>query len=176
MQMYDAAIIACAAVCVGVLSVCVYPAQVAAAPGPSAEYSKADTDLLASLVNQERGTSSVAPLEMDEELCRVALDHAVDMIARGYFGHSSPHGVTLSTRLRKAGIPFRKASENLAGNASVVLAHRMLMDSPSHKGSILNPEFKKMGLAVVRGGPYGMMIVEIFLTTAEKDAVSISPR
>lgn len=36
------------------------------------------------------------------------------------------------------------------------------MKSPAHRGNILNDEFTRIGIAVVRGGPYGLMIVEVF--------------
>lgn len=127
------------------------------------------TESLGSLINKERQAHSLQPLALDESLCKVARDHATDMIETGYFGHVSPTGSTLSTRLSRANIPFRKAGENLAGHTSVAKAHAMLMMSAMHRGNILNPEFHEMGIAVVSGGPYGLMIVTVFLADTEVD-------
>ncbi len=150
----------------------VSPDQVVAAPeltrvAPETVYLKADSDSLGSLVNEERQAHSLPPLTLDQSLCEVARNHAADMIKTGYFGHVSPTGATPSTRLSRAGISFRKTGENLAGHTSVTKAHGMLMTSAAHRGNILNPEFHKMGIAVVSGGPYGMMIVEVFVADAE---------
>lgn len=128
-----------------------------------------DSESLGSLMNKERQAYSLQPLALDESLCEIARDHATDMVKTGYFGHVSPTGATLSTRLSRANVAFRKAGENLAGHTSVAEAHVMLMMSAMHRGNILNPEFHTMGVAVVSGGPYGMMIVEVFLADAEID-------
>lgn len=130
-----------------------------AAASPRAETEAAR---LASLVNDEREDASLAPLELDEDLCQVAASHAADMIEAKYFGHMSPDGSTLAARLRKAGVSASKSAENLAGHTSVTAAHDLLMKSPAHRGNILNDEFTRVGIAVLRGGPYGLMIVEVF--------------
>ncbi|MGE5483880.1 MAG: CAP domain-containing protein [Ignavibacteriales bacterium] len=114
------------------------------------------------LVNAERKNMHLPPLNLDERLCNVARRHAEDMIRSRYFGHLSPNSGTLAGRLARAEVTFEKAGENLAGNTSVPDAHRMLMQSPVHRGNILNPDFTRIGAAVVEGGPYGMMIVEVF--------------
>ena len=155
-----------------VASVAVCPLQVQSSPSqghPSAQavYLEAEGKTLASLINEERQAHSLRPLALDDTLCEIARDHAIDMIQTGYFGHTSPEGVTLSSRLRQAGMPFEKAGENLAGNTSVIDAHAMLMQSPAHRGNILSAEFKSMGVAVVSGGPYGLMIVEVFVTESQ---------
>lgn len=120
------------------------------------------TRTLVNLVNSEREDARLSPLILDERLCIVARRHAEDMIRSGYFGHVSPNSGTLAGRLAAAGVTFGKAGENLAGNTSVSDAHRMLMESPVHRGNVLNSEFTRIGAAVVKGGPYGMMIVEVF--------------
>lgn len=69
-------------------------------------------------------------------------------------------------RANKGGIRFTRLGENLAGNSDLADAHRMLMNSPTHRANILDPSFQRIGLAVVRGGPYGYMIVEEFIVPA----------
>ncbi|MCR4397351.1 MAG: CAP domain-containing protein [Firmicutes bacterium] len=133
-----------------------------AASSPSGTPTEAQ-NLLVRLINMERTARGAPPLVLDADLCEAARRHAEDMIASGYFGHRSPTLGTLASRLGRLGIPFRKAGENLAGHTSVAGAHKMLMDSGVHRGNILDPEFNRLGVAVVTGGPYGAMIVEVFL-------------
>lgn len=134
----------------------------AASPAIQIAMSDTKTRTLFTLVNSEREDARLSPLSLDERLCIVARRHAEDMIRSRYFGHLSPNSGTLAGRLAAAGVTFEKAGENLAGNTSVPDAHRMLMQSPVHRGNVLNSEFTRIGAAVVKGGPYGMMIVEVF--------------
>lgn len=122
------------------------------------------------LINKERSEAGLTALILSEELSAVAKDHAVDMIERDYFGHVSPTSGTLAARLRSAGIEFDKAAENLAGCTSPKVAHKLLMESASHKANVLSERFTHVGVAAVDGGPYGMMIVEVF-TSSPADVV-----
>ena len=88
------------------------------------------------------------------------------MIQNGYFGHISATDGTPARRANRGGIRFTRLGENLAGNSDLADAHRMLMNSPTHRANILDPAFQRVGLAVVRGGPYGYMIVEEFIVPA----------
>ncbi len=118
--------------------------------------------VLLSLINEARQEADLPLLAMNSEVSKVARAHATDMIARDYFGHVSPNKSTVYTRLRKAGIEFDRAGENLAGDTSVAHAFASWMESPSHKGNVLG-DFAKVGIAVVEGGSYGMMIVAVFV-------------
>lgn len=114
------------------------------------------------LVNVERLRAGREALVLDPALIIAAERHARDIIARGYFGHLDPDGVTPARRARLAGVEFGVLGENLAGNTSIADAHRMLMASPAHRGNILNSRYSRVGIAVITGGPYGLMIVEMF--------------
>jgi len=124
-----------------------------------------ETAILAS-INEARKASGLAPVVWDPSLSRVARGHAQDMIQNGYFGHISATDGTPARRANKGGIRFTRLGENLAGNSDLADAHRMLMNSPTHRANILDPGFQRVGLAVVRGGPYGYMIVEEFIVPA----------
>lgn len=116
---------------------------------------------LLSLVNEAREEGGLQPLALSCELLRVARGHADEMIEMEYFSHRSPVTGSPRDRVRQAGLSPLRVGENLAGNTSVVAAHLMLMGSPAHRANILGP-YEVAGLAVVRGGPYGMMIVQMF--------------
>lgn len=119
-------------------------------------------------VNAERRAAGLDQLVADPALADVAAAHARDMIARQYFAHVAPGGATPATRLHRAGIHFLAAGENLAGHTSVAGAHAMLMASPGHRAVILGPVFTRAGIAVVPGGPYGLMIVEVFIAPPQQ--------
>ena len=113
-------------------------------------------------INAEREKNGLNPLVMDETLTEIASEHAVDMIVRDYFSHWSPEKLSPGDRMRNADVPFRVMGENLAGNSSVSHAHSMLMNSPSHRANILNERFNKVGVSIIDGSKYGMMMVMKF--------------
>jgi uncharacterized protein YkwD len=112
-------------------------------------------------INIAREEAGLEALAFSDSLAQVARGHAEDMIANNFFGHVSPTTRTLASRLRAAGISFEKSGENLAGDSSVSNAFKLWMGSSSHKGNVLG-DFNEVGIAVVKGGPYGYMIVAVF--------------
>jgi uncharacterized protein YkwD/uncharacterized membrane protein required for colicin V production len=114
------------------------------------------------LVNRERTSRGLVPLEMDGELRLLARAHADDMFRRGYFAHDTPEGTDPFDRMRDANIRFGLAGENLALAPTVQIAHEGLMNSPGHRANILNGGFRKVGIGVLDGGIYGKMFVQEF--------------
>lgn len=114
------------------------------------------------LVNQERARAGLAPLEADPELVQVARAHSADMYARGYFSHFTPEGLSPFDRIQVAGVPYRTAGENLAHASTLSIAHNGLMNSPGHRENILRPEFGRVGIGILDGGPRGLMITQNF--------------
>jgi uncharacterized YkwD family protein len=121
-----------------------------------------ESQLLA-LVNNERTAAGLAPLTPDARLDQTARAKSQDMISRGYFDHNSPTYGSPFDQLQAAGIAYHAAGENLAGNQTVAAAHQALMDSPGHRANILNPQFTKVGIGIIEGGPYGLMVTEQFI-------------
>lgn len=124
-----------------------------------------DVAALLALINQERATAGLQALTLSTDLSRVAALHAQDMIDRSYFAHNSPLTGTPARRATAAGIKFTKLGENLCGHSSLAEGHALLMTSKLHRGNILGTSYDSVGLAVTHGGPYGLMIVEMFLQT-----------
>jgi uncharacterized protein YkwD/uncharacterized membrane protein required for colicin V production len=119
-------------------------------------------EAMLALVNEERTSRGLVPLEMDAELRLVARAHAADMFARGYFAHDTPDGVDPFERMRAANIVFGLAGENLALAPTVEIAHDGLMNSPGHRANILNEGFRRVGIGVLDGGVFGKMFVQEF--------------
>ena len=114
------------------------------------------------LVNEERRAAGLKPVAPDPELTEVARAHSADMFARGYFAHVSPDGLDPFDRMRRAGVIFRTAGENLALAPTVKVAHTGLMNSPGHRANILRPEFGRLGLGIMDGGYRGIMVSQEF--------------
>lgn len=114
------------------------------------------------LVNQERTKAGVNALAADMRLVKVARMKSLDMIKNNYFGHQSPVYGSPFDLLKSQGITYRTAGENIAGNSSVANAHTSLMNSAGHRANILNPNYSKIGIGIVAGGPYGLMISQEF--------------
>lgn len=115
-----------------------------------------------SMVNAERIKEGLNPLKPDPELTEVARRHSRDMFARGYFSHVAPEGKGPFDRMRESGVRFSHAGENLALAQTLDLAHSGLMHSPGHRANILRPQFGRLGIGIVDGGMYGLMISQEF--------------
>lgn len=119
------------------------------------------TDML-HLINDERAKEGKKPLSADPALAEVALAHSRDMFARGYFSHINPEGKTPFNRIDEAKIRYLSAGENLALAQTLYIAHTGLMNSPGHRANIMNSGFGRVGIGVLDGGIYGLMITQVF--------------
>ncbi len=114
------------------------------------------------LVNKERAAKGLKPVEADEELAKVARKHSMDMFVRGYFSHYTPERKNPFDRMREDNVVFLMAGENLALSQTLDMAHDGLMKSPGHRANILNPTFGRLGIGIMDGGIYGLMITQNF--------------
>ncbi|HKZ65579.1 MAG TPA: CvpA family protein [Chitinophagaceae bacterium] len=114
------------------------------------------------LVNKERAKEGLPALKADPAMTRVARAHSRDMFVRGYFAHNSPDGKTPFDRMRAAGVQFSAAGENLALAQTLEIAHTNLMNSPGHRANILHPAFGRLGIGILDGGFFGLMVSQEF--------------
>jgi uncharacterized protein YkwD len=114
------------------------------------------------LINMERAKEGLKPLKADREETLVARAHSKDMFARGYFAHVNPEGKDPFDRMKAAKVKFRTAGENLALAQTLQIAHTNLMNSPGHRANIMNPQYKRVGIGILDGGFYGLMISQEF--------------
>ncbi|MBI2593491.1 CvpA family protein [Candidatus Daviesbacteria bacterium] len=117
---------------------------------------------LINLVNKERETNSLKSLEFDPALTKIARSHSADMFKRGYFAHNSPEGKNVSDRAMEESYSFLVIGENLAYAPTVELAHKGLMNSEGHRRNILSPDFNRIGIGIMDGGVYGLMVTQVF--------------
>lgn len=101
------------------------------------------------------------PLAWSAALAEIADGHGTEMYAEGYFSHVSPATGSVADRLAAERIPFRVAGENLALNPTVDGVHAGLAASPSHRATMLEPRFTRVGISA-HDGPLGLMVVQVF--------------
>lgn len=120
---------------------------------PSSVYFAAMTsNSLEELVNQTRAEHNLAPLEVDTKLAQSAIFKAEHILKEDYFAHTSPSGVTPWYWFKKSNYNYQYAGENLAIDFTDSRSlHRALLNSPTHRANILNPNYTEMGIAVVTG-------------------------
>lgn len=121
---------------------------------------------LVELVNQERAAAGLDPLQADGQLAAVARSHSLDMARNRFFSHHSPNTGSMGDRLERAGVPYRRAAENIAINNSIEAAHQALMESPHHRHNVLNPEYSEIGIGVVRVGEQ-VLVTQAFVRPQE---------
>lgn len=114
------------------------------------------------MLNEERRKRHIDTLRADTLLRDVARAHSRDMFARSYFSHITPGGLSPFDRMHRAHIFFLTAGENIALAQSLLIAHDGLMNSPGHRANILNPAFHRVGIGILDGGLFGLMITQDF--------------
>jgi uncharacterized protein YkwD len=114
------------------------------------------------MVNKERREQGLPILAPDPELREVARAHSRDMLARSYFSHNTPEGKTVADRARRAKVRYLTIGENLALAPTLKMAHTGLMNSPGHRANILRNTFARVGIGILDGGRYGIMVTQNF--------------
>jgi uncharacterized protein YkwD len=114
------------------------------------------------LVNKDRAEEGLPPLKRDQKLTKVGREHSRDMFARGYFSHVTPDGKDPFDRMKANDIHFITAGENIALAQTISIAEYGFMHSPGHRANILNPAFVHIGIGILDGGIFGLMISQEF--------------
>ena len=124
---------------------------------------KNEVDDLFNLVNIERINANLDPLEFSQTLSDIADKYGQNMYLNGFWCHKDPNnGYLITDRLLEVGYPPPKLiGENLAMSSTIYSGHLSLMNSISHKETILDNEFNRIGIGIV-SGPIGLIIVQIF--------------
>ena len=134
--------------------------EITPAGGPVEDRPDLATELLDRL-NLFRIEAGEEPLAWSAALAEIAAGHGFEMYEEGYFSHVSRGTGSVADRLAAQGIPFRIAGENLALNPTVDGVHGGLAASPSHRATMLEARFTRVGISV-HDGPLGLMVVQVF--------------
>ena len=115
------------------------------------------------MINKQRADNGLVALKSDAEIQRIARIKAQDMIDNNYFSHSSPTYGSPFDMLKKFGVSYKTAGENIAGNSSNSEAVIAWMNSSGHRANILNSSYNYTGIGVVTGSKYGKIYVQMFV-------------
>jgi len=101
------------------------------------------------LVNAERKQHGLNTLDYSKKISHTARKHSEDMVKNNYFDHTDLNGHSPFDRMKRDGIQFNAAAENLAyGQQSSIYAHEGLMNSLGHRENILNTHVNTLGVGV----------------------------
>ncbi|MCC3380991.1 CAP domain-containing protein [Paenibacillus farraposensis] len=104
------------------------------------------------LVNNERSKNGLKPLTSDAKLTEVALAKAKDMSTNNYFSHTSPTYGSPFDMMKKFGVSYTYAGENIAmGQKTPQEVMNAWMNSQGHRENILKPEYTQIGVAYYNG-------------------------
>jgi len=144
-------------------------------PGFNSQTYEVET-LIFQKVNEERGMQGLPKLIWDPMLADIARQHSLDMAKESYFSHDNPEGQGPTERAEDAGIETIKqqgyvyqvgVAENIGmmptGNVEgygyvgspETVADAMMegwMDSPGHRGNILDSTYGVIGVGVAYDG------------------------
>jgi uncharacterized protein YkwD len=113
------------------------------------------------LHNQIRASRGLPRLRENAKLRRAALGHSSDMVARGFFDHTTPTGVTMVDRIMASRYASRNVGwslgENLAWGTGTLATPREVMsawmNSPGHRANVVKRSYREIGIGVVTGTP-----------------------
>lgn len=101
------------------------------------------------LTNAARVRHGRSILAWDGAVAGTARKHSADMAMNDYFAHENLNGESPFDRMKKDGIHFIRAGENLAyGQSSSIFAHEGLMNSKGHRENILIKDYSHLGIGV----------------------------
>src|SRR5699024_8076534 len=101
------------------------------------------------LTNAERVNHGLSVLNWEDGVRQTARSHRADMAVNHYFNHTNQQGLSPSGRMKRDGIAFRGAGENIAsGQMSSIFAHEGLMNSLGHRENILHRDYQFLAIGV----------------------------
>ncbi|MGZ4159788.1 MAG: CAP domain-containing protein [Neobacillus sp.] len=107
------------------------------------------------LTNQERAKNGLPALKVDLTLSKMAHEKSRDMSVNHYFSHTSPTYGTPFDMMKKFGITYSYAGENIAmGQQTPEEVVNAWMNSEGHRRNILDPNFTYIGVGYVSQGNY----------------------
>jgi len=150
------------------LAVVLFAAACFSLPVPARAEDAINPASVASEANASRALFGISPLTEDRKLDSIARRKAADMLARGYFSHSTPDGRNSWWWLKQSNYYYYFAGENIAvGFSNAQNLETAWMNSPLHRANIINQRYTRIGVGAVTGtylGKQTTFIVEYFST------------
>lgn len=120
-----------------------------------------DEQALFDAVNKVRKEEGLKALQFDAQLVTVARLKAKDMKDNNYFSHTSKYYGTPFDMMKKYGIKFSTAGENIAGNQSIDKVVKAWLKENGN--NIYNDKFTHTGVGIVDSPTYGKLFVQMFI-------------
>ncbi|MFN7250971.1 MAG: CAP domain-containing protein [Anaerobacillus sp.] len=112
------------------------------------------------ITNEIRKRHQLNELQWDEETSIVAFHHSEDMKLNEYFSHTSPAYGELKDRLKKQGIFYQLAGENIAAKyVDAIAVVEGWLNSEGHRVNLLHEDFTHLGVGV-----YELYYTQNFIT------------
>lgn len=115
------------------------------------------------LMNCERMTTGLEPLECDLRLVWLGRKHSLDMAERDYFDHTNLEGDSPFDRMEQNGIVFSAAAENIAMYPRVQDASLGWMDSQGHRTNILSSSNSHAGVGIATVNSRDLFLTQLFI-------------
>jgi uncharacterized protein YkwD len=140
-------------------------ASATSCPNTDAQVSGLSQDQMESsigcLINEERASFGLQPVQSNAKLRQAALSHSREMISEGYFEHTSPAGLSFVDRIEQygymKGVRSWDVGENLVWGSEQLSTPGALvtawMNSPPHRENLLRGRYNEIGIAAVVGTP-----------------------
>jgi len=123
----------------------------------------ANEKIIFDLINEQRTKAGLPKLSTDATLFKVARLKVQDMVKNSYFSHSSPTYGSPFQMMKKYGVSYKVAGENIAGNPNLQDAVKAWMNSATHKQNILSNSYNYIGIGVEKSDTYGYVISTMFI-------------
>jgi uncharacterized protein YkwD len=132
---------------------------------PSADPDQAERQMVA-LVNRDRARAGLRPVVADPRLAAIARAHSRDMADHDFVGHVSPRTGTAMDRVHRGGLTPELVLENVGRAYAAEEAESGFLSSPGHRGNLLDPRARTLGVGVVFGpavtGTRPLFVTQLF--------------
>ncbi len=131
--------------------------------------SNVDQEQMLGQLNLIRADAARPPLTRAPVLDRMAMAHAVDMACRDYFDHVNPERQKLQDRLKSVSYgsqtSWRRLAEVIGTSGQPRRQVERWLDSRAHRRAVLEEEFDRVGIGLVRveGGRFDTYWVVEFM-------------
>lgn len=132
--------------------------------GESQPQAQTEAEAVLKLVNEERAKNGLGKLTLSTKLNEVANAKSKDMAVNRYFSHQSPTYGSPFDMMKKFGVSYRTAGENIAaGQRTPKEVMNAWMNSSGHRANILNKNYTELGVGYYKGGSYGHYWTQTFI-------------
>jgi uncharacterized protein YkwD len=118
------------------------------------------------LVNRDRQAARLPPVTLDPRLAAIARAHSHDMSEHDFVAHVSPRTGNAMDRVRRAGLSPELVLENVGRAYGPDEAESGFLTSPGHRGNIVDPRARRLGVGIVMGKPASgtvpMFVTQLF--------------